>query len=68
MVLGALIFGGAEALQLRVQQIGLEIPREFVVMLPYVLILAALAGFGRKSQPPAQTLPSLHEGKLIAEI
>ncbi|MEJ0000938.1 MAG: ABC transporter permease [Verrucomicrobiota bacterium] len=53
-VVGALVFGGAEALQLRLQALGIEIPREFIVMLPYVLTLAALAGLGRKSRSPAQ--------------
>lgn len=54
VVLGALIFGGAEALQLRLQAGGAGVPHEFIVMLPYVLTLLALAGLGRKSRAPGQ--------------
>jgi ABC-type uncharacterized transport system permease subunit len=54
-ILGAaLFFGAAEALQLRLQAAGVAIPREFIIMLPYILTLAALAGLGRRSHPPAQ--------------
>ncbi len=41
-VLGALIFGGAEALIPRIQAIGLDVPIYLVGMLPYVLTLAVL--------------------------
>ena len=41
-VVGALIFGGAEALIPRVQAIGLDVPIYIVGMLPYVLTLAVL--------------------------
>jgi general nucleoside transport system permease protein len=54
IVAAALIFGGAEALQLRMQSAGVGIPREFIIMLPYLLTLLALAGVMRRSQPPAQ--------------
>lgn len=54
IVLAALTFGGAEALQLRLQNAGIGIPREFVVMLPYVLTLVALAGVVRRSRAPSQ--------------
>jgi ABC-type uncharacterized transport system permease subunit len=54
VLLGALLFGGAEALQLRLQTSGAALPREFIVMLPYILTLLALAGFLRRSSAPAQ--------------
>ena len=41
-VVGALIFGGAEALIPRIQAIGLDVPIYLVGMLPYVLTLAVL--------------------------
>ena len=41
-VIGALIFGGAEALIPRIQAIGLDVPIYIVGMLPYVLTLAVL--------------------------
>ncbi len=54
IVAAALTFGAAQALQLRLQNAGVEIPREFLVMLPYVLTIVALAGIVRRSDPPAQ--------------
>jgi general nucleoside transport system permease protein len=43
-LVGALFFGVAEALQIRIQAIGLNdaIPYEFLLMLPYILTLLAL--------------------------
>jgi simple sugar transport system permease protein len=46
-----LFFGLAEALQIRLQ--GLGVPTQFVQMLPYVLTMVALAGFVGRSRPPA---------------
>jgi simple sugar transport system permease protein len=54
ILLASLVFGGAQALQLRLQVAGIGIPREFIVMLPYVLTLVALAGVVRKSNAPSQ--------------
>jgi ABC-type uncharacterized transport system permease subunit len=63
VVLGALVFGGAQALQLRLQTAGVAIPREFVVMIPYVLTLAALAGLGQRSRAPAQLCIPFQRGR-----
>ena len=57
-VLGAYLFGGADALQLRIQAVGLELPTYFLMMLPYVLtiailILAARASLRRRIGAPA---------------
>lgn len=53
-VLAALFFGGADALQLRMQSLGWQVPYEFMLMLPYVLTLLTLGIFaGRASQPKA---------------
>jgi len=41
-VIGALIFGGAEAVIPRIQAMGLDVPIYIVGMLPYVLTLAVL--------------------------
>jgi general nucleoside transport system permease protein len=54
IMLAALTFGGAQALQLRLQSAGFPIPREFIIMLPYILTLVALAGIVRRSRAPAQ--------------
>lgn len=48
-----LLFGATEALQLRIQAFNLNIPYQFLVMLPYVVALLALVGLAGKSTPPA---------------
>lgn len=49
----ALLFGLGEALEVRFQAIGWDIPHQFLLMLPYVLTLLVLAGFVGRSTPPA---------------
>ncbi len=49
--LGAsLLFGFADAVQIRLQEVG--IPRHFVQMVPYILTMVALAGFIGRATPP----------------
>ncbi|HAX75860.1 MAG TPA: ABC transporter permease, partial [Cyanobacteria bacterium UBA11372] len=48
-----LLFGATEALQLRIQAFNLNIPYQFLVMLPYLIALFALVGLVSKSTPPA---------------
>ena len=53
-VLGAsLLFGAADGLQLRLQAVGLRVPYQFLIMLPYVLTMIMLAGVVGKAVPPA---------------
>jgi simple sugar transport system permease protein len=50
----ALLFGFAIALQTQLQFTGnIDIPHQFIGMLPYVLTIVVLAGFVGKSRPPA---------------
>lgn len=49
----ALVFGFATALQFHFQALGLEVPYQVFLMLPYVLTLAILAGFAGRSAAPA---------------
>jgi simple sugar transport system permease protein len=50
----ALLFGFASALQTQLQFIGtIEIPHQFIGMLPYVLTIVVLAGLVGRSRPPA---------------
>lgn len=52
----AVFFGFFDALQMRLQGQtlwGINIPSEFMLMLPYILTIVALAGFVSKSIPPA---------------
>ncbi|AUT03930.1 branched-chain amino acid ABC transporter permease [Nostoc sp. CENA543] len=50
--LACLLFGATEALQLRIQALGANIPYQFLVMLPYAIALFALLGLAGKSKPP----------------
>ncbi|MGD1714202.1 ABC transporter permease [Dapis sp. BLCC M172] len=52
-VLACLLFGATEALQLRFQAFNLNIPYQFLEILPYVIALLALIGLAGKSTPPA---------------
>lgn len=49
----ALFFGGAIALQFHLQALGSALPYQFVLMLPYILTLLALAFAGAKLAAPA---------------
>ena len=52
VVAAALFFGGAEALQFTLQAVDADLPYPLFLALPYVLSLAALAGwFGRSRAP-----------------
>ena len=46
------LFGATEALQLRIQAFHLNIPYQFLNMLPYLVALLALLGLGGKVSPP----------------
>ncbi len=50
--LACFLFGATEALQLRIQALGVNIPYQFLVMLPYAIALFALLGLAGKSIPP----------------
>jgi simple sugar transport system permease protein len=53
-VLGAcLLFGAADAFQLRAQAAGVDLPTELLLALPYLVALVALAGFVGRAHPPA---------------
>ncbi|MGE5577210.1 MAG: ABC transporter permease [Syntrophothermus sp.] len=48
------LFGFADSLQMMAQTLGLVfVPREFLLMLPYILTMAALAGVIGRAMPPA---------------
>ncbi len=58
VLIGALLFSSINALQLWVQVLGLDIPSDVAVMLPYLLTIVALAlPFRRSLQPAALTKP-----------
>ncbi len=52
-VLGAsLLFGFGDAIQIRIQAMGSNIPYQFLIMVPYLLTITALAGLVGKVNPP----------------
>jgi ABC-type uncharacterized transport system permease subunit len=63
--LGALIFGFLDGLQLRLQGVGLKIPFDIFLMIPYLLTIAALVAVSRKASIPAGLLkPYRREEKM----
>lgn len=60
IVAASLVFGAAEALQLRAQLVPTGVPLQALIVLPYALTLVVLAGFAAKSGAPkslGQPLP-----------
>lgn len=64
VVLGALIFAGTDALQLQlaITTAFSSIPRELMLALPYLAVIAALAVWGRKVHYPASYLKAYRRG------
>ncbi|MEL7610471.1 MAG: ABC transporter permease [Bacillota bacterium] len=56
---GALIFGGANALQMSLQNLGLNIPNNIIMMMPYIVTVIAVVTVSknRVSAPSAQGVP-----------
>jgi simple sugar transport system permease protein len=63
VLVAALLFGAASAFQFLLQALGLDLPYQLFLALPYLLTLAALAGWvGRSRAPAALALPWPKEG------
>jgi ABC-type uncharacterized transport system permease subunit len=61
---GALIFGLATAFQTQLQFFGgLQIPHQFIGMLPYLLTVVILAACVGRSRPPAALGVTHHEDR-----
>jgi len=56
VMLGAALFGFVEALQLRLRAIGLPVPYQLLLALPYLVTIVALALAGRNAAYPAALL------------
>jgi simple sugar transport system permease protein len=56
VLLGALLFGGVDAFQLRLQAIGFQIPYQFLLMMPYLLTIIVLVLVARRASYPASLL------------
>jgi general nucleoside transport system permease protein len=58
VLLACLLFGSAAALQFLLPALGVALPTAVLLMLPYLLALAAVSGVVGRSRPPAAlTLP-----------
>ena len=65
-LLGALLFAGLEALQVRAQQsAGAFIPYQFFLMLPYVMSIFAMIVMARKAQYPQALLVPFRRGERV---
>ena len=65
-LLGALIFAGLEALQVRAQQsAGAIIPYQFFLMLPYLLSILAMIVMARRAQYPKALLQPFRRGDRV---
>lgn len=54
----ALLFGAANALQIRLQAMGISIPPQALAMMPYIITLVALMGSaGKSSKPESLSIP-----------
>jgi simple sugar transport system permease protein len=53
VALAAVLFGATMSLQYVAQALGLAVPYQFFLAFPYLLTLAALAGVGGRTAPPA---------------
>ena len=60
--LAALLFGAATNLQGTLSVVGAPVPSQFMLMLPYVVTILAVAGFvGRSRAPAANGMPYIKE-------
>lgn len=50
---GALLFGAADALQIKLQIAGVQVPYQMLGMIPYLVTMIVLAGVMRQTRPPA---------------
>lgn len=65
-LLGALLFAGLDALQVRLQQqMGAVIPYQFFLMLPYLLSIVAMVFVARKAEYPKALLKPWRRGERI---
>jgi ABC-type uncharacterized transport system permease subunit len=52
---GSILFGLGDALQIRIQAFGVNVPYQLLLMLPYLITLIALVAFMRHARGPAAT-------------
>jgi general nucleoside transport system permease protein len=64
-VLGAILFAGFDALQIRLQQtpLGADVPYQVFLMAPYVLSILALVLMSRRAEVPAALMTPYNKGE-----
>jgi simple sugar transport system permease protein len=64
-LLGAILFAAFDALQIRVQQtsLGVHIPYQIFLMMPYILSIVALIVMSRRAQVPAALMVPFNKGE-----
>jgi len=63
VLVGALLFSFVNAIQLQVQAIGIKIPSEFAVMLPYVITIIALVFASKRVEKPTALTKPFERGE-----
>lgn len=65
-LIGALLFAGLDAMQVRAQQFsGIVLPYQFFLMLPYVLSIVAMVVMARRARYPRALLTPFRRGERI---
>jgi simple sugar transport system permease protein len=64
-LLGAILFGAFDALQIRVQQtsLGTLVPYQIFLMMPYILSIVALVVMSRRAEVPAALMVPFNKGE-----
>ncbi len=62
ILLAVLLFGVGDALQFRIQTMGTQVPYQFLVMLPYLLTIVAVAITGRAKKRKARAADKAPQG------
>ena len=63
VLVGGLLFSFVNALQLQVQAVGVKIPAEFAVMLPYVITIIALVFASKRVEKPTALTKPFERGE-----
>jgi simple sugar transport system permease protein len=63
VLVGSLLFSMVNALQLWVQVLGIPVPSEYAVMMPYVLTILVLVFAGQRVRPPAALSKPFERGE-----
>ncbi len=64
-LLGAILFAAFDALQIRIQQtsLGVGIPYQIFLMMPYILSILALVVMSRRAEVPAALMVPFNKGE-----